>query len=408
MHRALSAGTVRSALQFLAILLAGGVALLAISATHSTVEPASVAPRPPSVSVVQADYGTIVGTIYVTGTLVPRDEVLVSPEIDSHRIVELLVDEGSRVSRGQVLARLSHEVLDTQLAQANASIDHATATIAQATSQIAQARAAQDQAGAAFARTSRLRSNGFASQEILEQRQEAALVAAGRVAFAVQALHMAGADKELAEARLREVQVSLARTEIRAAVDGIIIKRNARIGALASLNGEPLFRILRDGSIELEAEVPETALARLRLGQSAAVRLAGWAEDVPARVRLVVPEVNRSTRLGRVRLTLDPAPGLIIGTFALGVIEIDRQKGVLVPASAVLHEADGPRIQVVSNGIVETRPIGLGLQAGGKVEIRQGLAAGDYVVALSGTFVHDGDRVTPVVASSLPDQAGFH
>ena len=160
--------------------------------------------------------------------------------------------------------------------------------------------------------------------------------------------------------------------------------------------------------IELETEVPETALARLQVGQSATIRLAGRAADVPAQVRLIVPEVDRTTRLGRVRLTLDPTPGLIIGTFALGIIDVDRQKGVLVPASAVLHEAGGPTVQVVNNGIVETRPVVLGLQADGKVEIRKGLEAGDYVVALSGTFVHNGDRVTPVVASSSPDQAGLH
>jgi RND family efflux transporter MFP subunit len=396
------------ALQFLAVLMVGGGTLLAVSSTHSTVKPAAVAPRPPSVTVVQATYGPIVGTIHVTGTLVPRDEVLVSPEIDSHRIVELLADEGDAVFRGRVLARLSHESLDAQLAQINASVDRATATIAQATSQVAEAKATQDQAESAFARTRKLRGSGFASQEILEQRQESALVSAARVASAVQALRMATADKELAEARQREMQINIARTEIKAPASGIIIKRNAQVGALASQNGEPLFRILRDGVIELETEVPETALARLRVGQSATIRLTGRAADVPAQVRLIVPEVNRTTRLGRVRLTLDPTPDLIIGTFALGIIDVNRQKGVLVPASAVLHEAGGPMVQVVNNGIIETRPVVLGLQADGKVEIRKGLEAGDIVVALSGTFVHNGDRVTPVAASSSPDQAGLH
>ena len=83
-----------------------------------------------------------------------------------------------------------------------------TATIAQATSQLAEARAAQDQAESAFARTRKLRGSGFASQEVLEQRQESALVSAARVASAVQALRMAAADKELAEAKQREMQIN--------------------------------------------------------------------------------------------------------------------------------------------------------------------------------------------------------
>jgi HlyD family secretion protein len=408
MHRTLHARSVRLALQILTAVLLGSIALLAVSSTYSAVEMAPPAPRPPSVTVMQANHGTILGTVFVTGTLVPRDEVLVSPQIDGLAIVELLADEGDTVSRGQVLARLSREALDTQLAQISASIDRAAATIAQAKSQIVEAKATQEQAETAYARTRKLQGSGNASLETLEQRQAVALVAAARVSATMQALRVAEADKDLAEAKRRELQLNLAHTEIRAPADGIVIRRTARIGALASITGEPLFRIVQNGTIELEAEVPEMALARLSLGQAAVVRLAGRTEDVPARVRLIVPEVNRTTRLGRIHLTLKPAPGLTVGIFARGAIEVDRREGILVPASSVLHEPSGPIVQVVSNGLVETRPIIPGLQAEGKIEIREGVTAGEYVVALSGTFVRNGDRVTPVVALPPPGPGGAH
>lgn len=404
----LAACTVRFALQILTAVLLGGIALLAVSSTFSAVETVPLAPRPPSVSVMQADNGTIVGTVHVTGTLVPRNEVLVSAEIYDLVIIELLADEGDTVSRGQVLARLSRETLDTQLAQNSASIDRAAATIAQAKSEIAEAKATQEQAEAAHARTRKLQASGSASLETLEQRQASALAADARVSATLQALRVAEADKELAQAKRRELLVNLARTEIRAPADGIVIRRTARLGELASITSEPLFRIVQNGTIELEAEVPEMAIARLSLGQAAVVRLAGRTEDVPARVRLIVPEVDRTTRLGRIRLTLEPEPGLTVGVFARGVIEVDRREGILVPASSVLHEPSGPTVQVVSNGLVETRPIILGLQAQGKAEVREGVTAGEYVVVLSGTFVRNGDRVTPVAALPLSTTGGTH
>ena len=152
-----------------------------------------------------------------------------------------------------------------------------------------------------------------------------------------------------------KIQVRLARTEIKARPPA----RSAGAtpwGALASSAGDPLFRIIGAGTIEVEADVPEISLARLRVGQTALVRPAGMEQPVPARVRLVSPEVNRTSRLGRVRLSVDPVPGLAVGAFARGTVEVDRRDGTLVPLSAVLYRPDGPIVQVVRDGIVETRP----------------------------------------------------
>jgi RND family efflux transporter MFP subunit len=243
---------------------------------------------------------------------------------------------------------------------------------------------------------------GNATAETLEQREAASLVARARVSVAEDALRLAQADKELAEAQRRELQVRLARTEIKAPAAGTISRRDARLGALVSSAAEPLFRIIGAGTIEVEADVPESSLGRLRVGQTALVHPAGMEQPVPARVRLVSPEVNRTSRLGRVRLSVNPVPGLAVGAFARGTVEVDRRSGALVPFSAVLHRPEGAIVQVVRNGIVETRPVVVGLKAGGKAEIRKGIEPGEQVVAISGTFVRDGDRVTPVPQAAVP------
>jgi HlyD family secretion protein len=371
--------------------------------TANAADPAPVAaPRPPSVSIATAASGTLAETILLTGTLVARDEVMVGAEIDGLAITELLAEEGDKVTRGQVLARLSRDMLDAQFAQNAAALSRALAAIAQARNQIAEAEATARQADAAFARARSLEERGNTTAETLEQREAASLVARARVSVAEDALRLAQADKEMAEAQRQEIQVRLARTEIKAPAAGTISRRDARLGALVSSVAEPLFRIIGAGTIEVEADVPEISLARLRVGQKALVRPAGMREPVSARVRLVSPEVNRTSRLGHVRLSVDRVPGLAVGAFARGTVEVDRRDGTLVPLSAVLYRLDGAIVQVVRDGVVETRSVTLGLKADVKAEIRKGIDPGEQVIAISGTFVRDGDRVTPVPLSAVP------
>ncbi len=218
---------------------------------------------------------------------------------------------------------------------------------------------------------------------------------AARLTASVNALHAAEADAALARAQRQELQVRLDRTTIRAPVAGVVSRRTARLGAVVGMTGEPLFRLIAGGAVELEAGVPETRLAQIRPGQPATLAAAG--SRVPAHVRLVSPEVSQATRLGRVRIAPDgdAAPGAI-GSFARATVEVARAGGVVVPLSAVLFDPDAAHVQVVAGGVVQTRT-----GHGDAAQRRAGAAGrrragGRAVVSVSGTFVRDGDRVTPV------------
>jgi HlyD family secretion protein len=349
------------------------------------------------VTVIRAVEREVVERAVVTGTLIPREEVLVAPEIEGLRITEILVEEGDEVAKGQVLARLSRDMLDTNLAQNAAAIARADAAIAQAQSQIIQAEAAQVEAAQALERARALMRSGNATEAQLEQRVSAARAAEGRLAAARDGLRIAEAEKRSAEAQRQEIDVKLARTEIRAPSAGIISRKTARIGGTATASGDPLFRIIADGEIELEGEVTETQLVRIREGAPAQVRVDS-ARIVEGRVRNVAPEVERSTRLGRVRIALPRDPVLRIGAFARGDVELARRRGVAVPVSAVIYAADGPTVQVVVDDRVQARHVRTGLSAEGFVEIEQGVAAGEAVVTRAGSFLRDGDVVRPVMA----------
>lgn len=367
-------------------------ALLLLLAAPFTVQAQTT--RPPTVTVVAATTGTIAETVVLTGTLVPKEEVLVSPQLDGLALTELLAEEGDRVQKDQVLARLSRDVLDATIAQNAAQIARADAAVAQSRAAIAENQANRSQVDLALVRTRDLLNNGNASREIFEQRQSASQMAAARIDSSQNALKIAEADRTLAQAQRQELLVRLARTDIRAPVAGIISRRTARLGAVVMGAGDPLFRIIQDGAIELEADVPELQLAKLRPGQPA--RLETAAGPRPGTVRLVSPEVNRTTRLGRVRVTVEGNETLVIGSFARAAIEVARRDGVLAPLSAVLFQPDGAVVQVVKDGTVETRTVQIGLRNGAQAEIRQGLQPGETVVAVSGTFIRGGDKVTPL------------
>jgi HlyD family secretion protein len=383
--------------RFALAMLAGAAALGPVA---RAAEPAAV-PDPaalaPAVTVASAVAREVVEFAVVTGTLVPRDEILVAPEIEGLRITELLVEEGAQVTRGQPLARLSLEMILTQEAANAATIAKAQAAIIQARSQIVQAEAAQVEANLALERTRSLIRTGNATAVILEQRVSAAQGNEGRLAAARGGLQLAEADLATARAQGAEIALRRARTEIRAPEAGIVSRRTARVGATATAIGEPMFRMIARGEIELEGEVPEVWMPRLHVGDPARL---DWDEGrtLKGRVRRIDPEIDRTTRLGRIRIGLDPDPGLRIGDFARGKVEVARRTGVAVPLSAVLYGADGgASVFIVAGDRVEARRIVPGLAADGVLEVRAGVKADEVVVARASSFLRDGDRVRPVV-----------
>lgn len=363
---------------------AAGASSLSVPAVTT----ATVAPRP------------MTDRLIATGNLVARQEALVSAEIDGVRVVELLADEGDKVEAGQVLARLSRDTLDAQVAQNDATIARASATIAQANNQIPQAEASLDEAQAALTRTQALRQTGNATQEILEQRTAAWRTADARLAASRSGLAIAQADKASAEAQRRELMVKLARTKIRAPVAGVISRRTVKVGAMASLGGDPMFRIIANGEVELEADVLETQLTRLAVGNAVTVTPAGG-KAVEGRIRLLPAEVDSTTRLGKVRVSLPADPALRVGAFARAVVTVASRSGLAVPSPAVLFADNGrQRVQLVRDGKIEERLVRTGIVADGWTEILEGVAQGDEVIARAGAFLRDGDAVRPVVPAS--------
>ena len=122
---------------------------------------------------------------------------------------------------------------------------------------------------------------------------------------------------------------------------------------------------------------------------------------VDGTVRNVFPEVDRATRLGRVRIALPKDAALRIGAFTRGDVELARRTGVAVPLSSVIYDGKGASVQIVENDRVQTRRVRPGLAAEGFVQIEEGVKDGEAVVTRAGSFLRDGDVVRPVVVATV-------
>ena len=350
----------------------------------------------PAVTVSKVMTSDFVEMAVVSGSLIPREEILVSPEIEGLRVLQLLADEGDHVKKGDVLARLVSEQIDAQIAQNQANLARSVAAIAQAQSQIAQAEAQAKEAAAQLERAEPLKKSGYLSGATYDQRESAARTTAAQLVAARDGLTAAQADKAQVEAQGRELQWRRSNTEVTAPQDGVISRRNARMGALASSVGEPMFRIIQKGEIELDAEIVETEMKNVKVGQKTVVNVPQIG-DFEGSVRLVSPEVDKTTRLGRVKVFLGPNPQLRIGTYARGLIETARSRGLGIPTSAVTFDQGTNYVQVVVDNKVKKHAVRLGLISGDLVEVKDGLNNGDIVVTRAGTFLRDGDIVRPVM-----------
>jgi HlyD family secretion protein len=354
-------------------------------------------PPPPAISVATLTRRAFVDRLFVSGTLVARDEAQVAARIDGLSIVEIDAEDGDRVTAGQVLARLDRTQLDALLAQNDAATRRADASIAQARSLIAQAQAQVTWTSDDFDRARKL-GEGVMSVSTIQQRETALKTAQAQLASANNALSVAEADRKSRDAERQELEVRISRTDVKAPVSGLISRRSAKLGASASSAGEPLFRIIEDGAIDLEADAPEQSLARFAVGMPATIRLPGVAAPVKGRVRLISQEVDKASRTGKVRIALDDVSHARIGAFASGEVELARRDGVGAPAASLLRDGDTARLLVVRDGRVEERRVTPGIVEGDAVEIKDGAAEGESVVARAGAFLRPGDRVRAIPA----------
>jgi multidrug efflux pump subunit AcrA (membrane-fusion protein) len=187
---------------------------------------------------------------------------------------------------------------------------------------------------------------------------------------------------------------------LRAPAAGLVTQVNTIVGAPASPQAGPMFRIAVNNDVDLDAEVPAVHMMKLSPGATARISRDNG-QDIVGRVRLVLPQIDRNTQLGHVRITLTGTPAIKIGMFAQASIDAKRSCGVAIPRTAIDHLT----VQVVKDNTVETRKVRVGLVSDTSTEILEGLEVGEIVVADAGSSLHDGDQIKTMFADELDRRA---
>lgn len=331
---------------------------------HQTTEAPAQANDGQAVSVVTVTSATVAGTVTASGTVSAWEEVPVGAETGGLTATAVLTDEGRYVQQGQVLVQLNDTLLRAQLRQQNAAVASAEATLAQADS--------------ALARAQELRERGFLSQAGLD------------TAVAQQAT--AQAQLSAAVAGRAETQARVNQAAIRAPVSGLVISRSVTRGQIVQ-QGAELFRIVRDGRLELDAQIPETEIRMVRAGQPVQVS-SDEAGQGSGTVRIVTPEVNPQTRLGLARVSLAAGSGLRPGMFAQARINVGSQSVLVVPQAAVVYREGREGVYVLQpDSTVRFQVIRTGERTADQVEVLEGVSAGQQVVAQGAGFLGEGDHV---------------
>lgn len=375
----------RSRVRLLGVVLAAALAAAgAIAWTRVGAGPAAAAMRPPeasatalTVTVTTPERLVLPRRIAAQGSVQARDELRIGADAAGVRLVEVRVEVGARVRRGEVLARGDDRPLRAQLAQQEARVREAAAERAQADANLERAEQVRD--------------SGLYSTEALETRRTAAAAAAARLA--------------LAEALRSELQLKVAQTVVLAPADGVIARRDALVG-LVMQPGLELFRMIRDGRLDWQAELPDGALARLHAGAAAQLQLDDGGR-VEGRVRLIAPTVDPQTRRGLVHVALPDGAPLRAGGLARGEIRVADAPMWTLPEGVVQMRDGEPFVYAVDDDAIARRvPVAVGERTQGRVEIIGGLAPGQRVVATGAGFVKDGERVRIAPSEAAGAAAG--
>jgi RND family efflux transporter MFP subunit len=365
--------------------IAGGVGVLlailalvwAITSTRPAAPPAPGAADQdlPLVTVTKPEFKSVTGNVTFTGTISARYDMPIGAEGEGGRIVAVMVEAGDRVKKGQVLARLDPSVTMAQVNQLAATVDQA----------VAQAALSE----AEYQRGKGVEAAGALSAEEIERRRAASITDAARA--------------KVAAAQLAEAQARLGRTQIRAPSDGVVLTRTAEVGQTAMPGGEPLFRLASGSEIEMRGQIAEQDIAAVQVGQPASVYLTGIAEPFRGKVRLLGAVINPETRLGDIRIELEPHPSLRPGAFARAQVRVSEAERAVLPQTAVLADAQGNYVLIVNDkDETERRAVHVADTTAEGFVIDSGLKGDERVIATAGGFLRAGEKVRVAQADAQP------
>lgn len=356
-------------------------------------------PRPVEVRVAAAEAragGSAAGAVLnASGYVTARRQATVSSKITG-KVVDVLVEEGMEIREGQVLAHLDDATATRQLALAEAQLNSQRRALAEMEVRLREAKLSQD-------RMRRLLKEGVSTQAELDAAEAEADSLAAR-------LDVGRQDVAVAERQVALRRQDVEDTVIRAPFSGVAVSKDAQPGEMISpvsagggFTRTGICTLVDMKSLEIEVDVNESYIQRVRPGQRATATLDAYPEwQIPSRVIMPVPTADRQKATVRVRLAFDALDPRILPDMGVKVAFLGEKEAgsaparpaVVVPRAAVRKDAGKDVIFVVRGDHVERRAVGLSPAPGEEAVVLSGLAAGEQVVIEGPTDLKDGARVS--------------
>ncbi len=326
--------------------------------------------KAPRVSVVSPGRVTVAAAIRVTGPIAARREMPVGVQGEGGMVTAVLVEAGDSVRAGQVMARIDRAVQTQQVNQLTASVQQARADLALAQSELDRALT--------------LVEKGFISKADIDRRTATRDSNAARV--------------RIVSAQLAESQARLARLDIRAPANGVVLARSVEPGQIVGAGSPALFRVAENGAMEMKARVAEQDLVKLEVGMPATVELVGSARQFNGHIWLLEPVIDPQSRQGEARIALARDPDLRVGAFANATIEAGTAELPVLPQSALLADTKGSFVYIIgSDNKVVRRDVKTGEVSESGIAIASGLTGAERVVLSAGAFLNEGEKIDPVL-----------
>ncbi|MET3725398.1 RND family efflux transporter MFP subunit [Sphingomonas trueperi] len=311
---------------------------------------------------------TISTIVSGTGSLAAKREMPVGVAGEGGIVTRVLVDAGSWVQKGQVLA-----VVDRSVQAQTAESLAAQIRVAEADAKLAQAN---------LERAEKLVGNGFISRADIDQKTAARDQALARV--------------RVAKAQLAETQARNRRLDIRAPEAGLVLARQIEPGQIVSSGSGTLFRMAMDGQLELRTQLAEADIQKLHVGAPAEVTPVGTQTSFKGQVWQVSPVIDPTSRLGIARIALPYNPALRPGGFASARIVAGAVTSVILPQSAVQSDQQGTYVYILNDkNEAVRRDVKTGDVSDQGVRISSGLTGNERVVMTAGAFLNPGQKVIP-------------
>jgi RND family efflux transporter MFP subunit len=322
----------------------------------------------PSVSVVVPGRSQVGRTIGSSGPLSARRDQPIGIAGSGGKVVRVLVDAGSWVRAGQVLAVVDRSV---QAQQAN-----------QLGAQVAAARANASLAQSNYERAVALQGRGFVSKAEIDSKRAIRDAAYAQV--------------RVAQAQLAATRAEIGRLNVVASTSGLVLSRNVEVGQIVGPGSGALFHLAEAGQMEMRAQLSQADIALVHVGMPADVTPVGSQRTFVGNVWQVSPMIDPQSRLGDVRIAVPYDPVMRPGGFAEAKITAGVTTAPLLPQSAVLSDDKGNYAYIVNaKNEIERRDIKIGTVNDAGVTIAAGLSGNERVVLSAGPFLNPGQKVKP-------------